>query len=88
MAFAPDSEIPIIDEDLETLRDQNALEPLDMESVKAIVESEIQDALGGMNSEISEDRRKAIQHYYDNSTNDSQCGDEFIVPTMIGRSPD
>ena len=28
--------------------------------------------------------REAIQHYYDNPTDDSRTGDEFIVPTTIG----
>ncbi|MBI1336031.1 MAG: 2,3-bisphosphoglycerate-independent phosphoglycerate mutase [Phycisphaera sp.] len=31
---------------------------------------------------------EAIQNYYDHPTNDSQAGDEFIVPTMIGDSID
>ncbi|QDU71982.1 2,3-bisphosphoglycerate-independent phosphoglycerate mutase [Mucisphaera calidilacus] len=31
---------------------------------------------------------EAIQNYYDSPTNDSQKGDEFIVPTMIGDSID
>ncbi len=31
---------------------------------------------------------EAIQRYYDNPTNDSQKGDEFIFPTMVGPSLD
>ncbi len=29
---------------------------------------------------------EAIQRYYDHPTNDSQCGDEFILPTPIAAS--
>ena len=31
---------------------------------------------------------EAIQRYYDHPTENSQCGDEFITPTMIGKSVD
>lgn len=33
---------------------------------------------------IAASAHEAVQRYYDNPTNDSQRGDEFIVPTMIG----
>lgn len=37
---------------------------------------------------LAETAEAAIQQYYDNPTNDSQQGDEFIVPTMVGTSLD
>ncbi|MEQ9454335.1 MAG: 2,3-bisphosphoglycerate-independent phosphoglycerate mutase [Phycisphaeraceae bacterium] len=37
---------------------------------------------------IAPSAQQAIQNYYDQPANDSQQGDEFIVPTMIGDSID
>jgi len=31
---------------------------------------------------------EAVQRYYAQPMNDSQCGDEFVTPTMIGATPD
>jgi len=37
---------------------------------------------------LAQTAAEAIQYYYDHPTNDSQNGDEFIVPTMIGANLD
>lgn len=41
-----------------------------------------------LNIPIMESAELAVQRYYDRPTSSNQAGDEFIVPTMIGRHPD
>lgn len=38
--------------------------PLDEGQIKGVIQREIEDALGGLGSELSEERRRAIQFYY------------------------
>jgi hypothetical protein len=42
----------------------HGLHPLTEGEVKGVIQREIEDALGGLGSELSEERRKAIQFYY------------------------
>ncbi|HCD30966.1 MAG TPA: 2,3-bisphosphoglycerate-independent phosphoglycerate mutase, partial [Phycisphaerales bacterium] len=47
------------------------------------------DLMTGRNTDVPNypDAPTAMQHYYDNPTNDSQTGDEFVMPLTVGADP-
>ncbi len=47
------------------------------------------DLMTGRNTDVPNypDAPTAMQHYYDNPTNDSQTGDEFVMPLPVGADP-
>lgn len=58
-------------------------EPLTPDQVKAVVEIEIQDALGGFSSEVAEQRRKAIDYYYGKPFGNEQEGRSQVILTDV-----
>ena len=59
------------------------LRPLEEEEIRSIVSREIEDAIGGLGSEISEERRKAIQFYYGKPFGNEIEGRSSVVLTDV-----
>ncbi len=73
-----------LDEEL-TLRDTHGYElrPLDIREIKSVIQLEINDALGGLGSEIADDRQKAIRYYYGRPFGNEIDGRSQVVLTDV-----
>lgn len=74
--------------ELEPAEPTRELKPLLPDEVKGIVAHEIQDALGGLGSQVAEQRRKAIRHYYGRPFGNEQEGRSQIMLTDVADSID
>jgi len=76
----PLKKVPEIEQDR---GEETRIKPLTEDQVKAVVEFEIQDAIGGIGSEIAEQRRKAIQYYYGREFGNEQDGRSKVILTDV-----
>lgn len=65
------------------LEPQRDSERLDEGEIKAIVSHEIEDALGGLGSQVSEERRKALRFYYGREFGNEVEGRSKVVLTDV-----
>jgi hypothetical protein len=57
--------------------------PLSDEEIKSVVQREIEDALGGLGSQLSEDRRKALRYYYGRDFGNEVEGRSKVILTDV-----
>jgi hypothetical protein len=63
--------------------DSRPVRPLTHDEIKGVLSREIDDALGGLGSELSEERRRALQFYYGKPFGNEQEGRSSVVLTDV-----
>jgi len=73
------------EDDLETMPGEGgrAIAPLSPDEVKGVVEREIADALGGMGSQLAEERRQALRYYYGRPFGNEVDGRSAVILTDV-----
>lgn len=59
------------------------LVPLNEQEIKSVVSHEIEDALGGLGSQVSEERRKALRYYYGRDFGNEVEGRSKVILTDV-----
>jgi hypothetical protein len=77
---APEDVDPPETHPLEPSRD---IRPLTEGEIKAVIQHEIEDALGGLGSQVSEERRKALRYYYGREFGNEVEGRSKVILTDV-----
>lgn len=65
------------------LEPSRALTPLTEGEIKSVVQHEIEDSLGGLGSQVSEERRKALRYYYGRNFGNEVEGRSAVILTDV-----